>query len=413
MSKVLKFIVHFIVICTILCVLALALPPFFGVETVIMDSSDKATNLPMGSVTYAIPVKTDTVTVGTPILVQEDSKTYRYNLVNVNPETNTGTVIDPSTSSEEGITVSVHNWVPKVVVTIGWIGYLLIATESLEGMIILGLAILFLIILYVIAELWKKEPEDEYEDASGETKHVKTEKELKAEEKAREKRMNKEDREMLKLKKKEEKKAKENRKKIRTGGFVDEIYEDDEDDSEEVQPQVSAQAAATEAHEVLKKEIAAATAEDTSSLQTTPAKDEDLEEFEKELMALDDDDDEDNVSDTKEINLKSEDMDKDEAESDDEDKTEAEEPAQAGDEAGIKEDDKETDEKSASGEEPEKPEESEVRRLAIPRYTASQLQAKARKAGDAPDIVRDSITKVTLFDYSDIIGSDVASEEEE
>ena len=50
MSKFLKFIVHFFVICTIVCVLGLALPPFFGVRTVIMDSSDKATNLPVGSV---------------------------------------------------------------------------------------------------------------------------------------------------------------------------------------------------------------------------------------------------------------------------------------------------------------------------------------------------------------------------
>ena len=42
MSKFLKFIVHFAVICTIVCVLGLALPPFFGVRTVIMDSTDKA-----------------------------------------------------------------------------------------------------------------------------------------------------------------------------------------------------------------------------------------------------------------------------------------------------------------------------------------------------------------------------------
>ena len=49
--------------------------------------------------------------------------------------------------------------------------------------------------------------------------------------------------------------------------------------------------------------------------------------------------------------------------------------------------------------------------MAIPCYSASQLADKARKAGDAPDIVRDSITKVTLFDYSDIIGGDEESEE--
>ncbi len=84
MSKFLKFIVHFFVICTIACILGLALPPFFRSKTVIMDTSDKATNLPIGSVTYAIPVKTEEVTAGTPILVQKDGQTYRYNLVSVN-----------------------------------------------------------------------------------------------------------------------------------------------------------------------------------------------------------------------------------------------------------------------------------------------------------------------------------------
>lgn len=51
MSKVLKFIVHFVVICTLICVLGLVLPPFFGVRTVIVDKSDKATE-PPGRICY-------------------------------------------------------------------------------------------------------------------------------------------------------------------------------------------------------------------------------------------------------------------------------------------------------------------------------------------------------------------------
>ena len=219
--------VHFFVISTIVCVLGLALPPFFGVRTVIMDSSDKATKLPVGSVTYAIPVKTEDVAAGTPILVQEDGRSYRYNLVSVNRENNTGTVIDTTTSAQQNITVSVKNWVPKIVVTIPFVGYLLVATESIEGLIILGLVILFLIILYVMAELWKKEPEDEYEDLQGDTRHVKTSKELKMEEKARARKMKEEDNELLYGEKEKKKRAKKEekikRKKIRTGGFVDEI----------------------------------------------------------------------------------------------------------------------------------------------------------------------------------------------
>lgn len=259
MSKFLKFIVHFAVICTIVCVLGLALPPFFGVRTVIMDSTDKATNLPLGSVTYAIPVRTEEVTAGSPILVQEDGKTYKYNLVSVNRENNTGTVIDTTTSAQESITVSVKNWVPKIVITIPFVGYLLVATESVEGLIVLGLVILFLIILYVIAELWRKDPDDdEYEDLQGDTRHVKSSRELKAEEKARAKRMKQEDKELLqdaKEKKKKSKKEEKKKKKIRTGGFVDEIDEDDLDDEPEetVRPAGNVQAATSEAHELLKK----------------------------------------------------------------------------------------------------------------------------------------------------------------
>ena len=351
MSKFLKFIVHFAVICTIVCVLGLALPPFFGVRTVIMDSTDKATNLPLGSVTYAIPVRTEEVTAGSPILVQEDGKTYKYNLVSVNRENNTGTVIDTTTSAQESITVSVKNWVPKIVITIPFVGYLLVATESVEGLIVLGLVILFLIILYVIAELWRKDPDDdEYEDLQGDTRHVKSSRELKAEEKARQEAEEKARREAKKKKSKKEEKKK---KKIRTGGFVDEIDEDDLDDEPEetVRPAGNVQAATSEAHELLKKEIAAATAEEeTEAPESYP-----------EISG---------------------------------------EPAEST-----------VSEEEFPEEEIEEEPPVEIKKLAIPRRTASQLANRARKEGDAPDVVRDSVTKVTLFDYSDIIGGDEEEEE--
>ena len=44
--------------------------------------------------------------------------------------------------------------------------------------------------------------------------------------------------------------------------------------------------------------------------------------------------------------------------------------------------------------------------LAMPSLTAAQLAGRVKKAGDAPDIVKDDITKVTLFDYSDIISGE-------
>lgn len=354
MSKFLKFIVHFVVICTIACVLALALPPFFGVTTEIRDDSSAESNLPVGSVTYAIPVKTAEVSVGTPILVQDEGNVYRYNIVSLDLEKHTGVVIDPSAPSPESINVAVKNYVPKVVITIGYLGYLMLATESIEGLVVIGLAVLFLIILYVIAELWRKEPEDEYDEVEVDPSYIKSEKELRQEEKLREKRMREEDKELLrneKLRKKQEKKQK---KIIKTGGFVDEVYEEDvyeeEYETEEVQRPEEVLAATSEAHELLKKEVAAATAE------------EQYEEYEEEY----------------------------------------EEPVKVA--APVKKKAKKQVVRKEAPAPVEAP--AETIKMAIPVLTAAQLADRAKKEGDAPEIIRDAVTKVTLFDYSDIIGGE-------
>ena len=360
MSKVLKFIVHFVVICTLICVLGLVLPPFFGVRTVIVDKSDKATNLPVGSVTYAIPEKSSAISAGTPILVQKDSETYKYTITNLDASKGTGTVTDQSVSGGKTFTIKVGDYVPKVVVTIGYVGYLMVATESIEGLIILGLIVLFLIILYVIAELWKKEPDDIEEDVNDpEPGYVKSRKELKQEEKARARRMREEEKEILQEEKARKRKGKKaEKRKVRTGGFVDEIDEDDITEHSSGKKasamQQTAQTAASEAHEELKKEIAAATSEEADMAP----------EFERTQRRPA------------------------------ERKTARPQPRRT--------------------EEPERVEEEQVTigSLAMPSLSAAQLASRVKQAGDAPDIVKDDITNVTLFDYSDIIGSDTDATEE-
>ena len=256
MSRFLKFIVHFIVICTIGCVLALALPPFFGVNTVIIDDSSKATNLPLGSVTYAIPQKAEEAYVGEKILVQDESKMYSYMISSLKTEEKPATVIDPSNAGGEQINVAIQDYIPKIVITIPYMAYLLVATESTEGLIVLGLAVLFLIILYIIAELWKSEPEEEEEIADPAPGYVKSKKELKREEKIKAKQLKEEERQI----KNEEKKNRKKKKTVRTGGFVDEIeeaVEEEEEVSAADEKTIFVQNVANEAHEVLKKEIAA------------------------------------------------------------------------------------------------------------------------------------------------------------
>lgn len=356
MSKFLKFIVHFIVICTIICVVGLAVPPFLGITTEILDDSSKETNLPMGSVTYAIPVKTEEAAVGDSILYQGDSKAYKYMITEIDQENKTFQVIDASDSKEKALTVQAKEYFPKVVITIGYVGYLLIATESIEGLIILGLAVLFLIILYIIAELWKKDPQDDYDEMDTEPGYVKSKKELKREEKARQRRYKEEEKQIRKEEKQNRKGADAPRKKIRTGGFVDTIYEDElETDNEKP---VTVQTATSEAHELLKKEIAAATADEPEVQQEEP---------EKEVV----------ISPTENIvtHLK---------EALEEEKQEQEAPV----------------------DEEEETESLPIRRMAIPVWSAAQIAENAKNQGDAPDIVKDDVTKVTLFDYSDIVAGD-------
>ena len=280
MSKFLKFIVHFVVICTILCVVALAVPPFFGVTTEIRDDSTIESNLAMGSVTYAIPVKTEEAALGTPILVNDENAVYRYTLASADVANGTGTAMDPTVSQGQPINVAIGSYLPKIVVTIPFIGYLMAATKSIEGLIVLGLTVLFLIILYVIAELWKKDPDD-YDDYPEDTEpgYVKSRKEL-------------------------------------------------------------------------KKEVAAATAKDSKPVRKSAK------------------------------------------------------PATQTKKAAPK--------KKAAPEIHEEEEDKpvEIKKLAIPRYSPAQLAAKAKKEGDAPDIVKDEITKVTLFDYSDIFADEDEDEDE-
>lgn len=385
MSKFLKFIVHFIVICTIICVVGLALPPFLGVTTEIMDDSSKDTNLPMGSVTYAIPVKTDEATVGDSILYQADSKAYRYMITEMDKETNIFKVIDSSDKNAEPVTVEVKNYIPKVVITIGYVGYLLIATESIEGLIILGLAVLFLVILYIVAELLKKEPQDDdYDQADTEPGYVKSKKELKREEKAREKRYKEEERQIKKEERARRKGKEPERKKIKTGGFVDEIYEDDMEPAQPKQQTVAqeATAATTEAHELLKKEIAAATADEPVRAEAAVQQ--------AEVMP------QSSVSGKTEVVVPKV-------------KEQLRQKANASNEGMA--DLNTVSETTAGSEQEEAP--VEVKRMVIPAWSAAQLAEAAKKQGDAPDIVRDDVTKVTLFDYSDIIADENPLQSEE
>lgn len=215
----------------------------------------------------------------------------------------------------------------------------------------------FLSFLYHCPEIWKKEPQDDYEDEDPEPGYVKSKKELKKEEKARERRYKEEERQIKQEDKQRKKEKKAKRKKIKTGGFVDEIYEDELEPEVNERP-VTVQTATSEAHELLKKEIAAATADEPEE-KPVPVQGQKVS------------------SDTAMIVPK------------------VKETLRA-----MMEEDKR---KETS---PEEDEEILIKRMAVPVWSAAQIADAAKNQGDAPEIIKDDVTKVTLFDYSDIIAEE-------
>ena len=372
MSKVLKFIVHFVVICTILCVVALAVPPFFGVTTQIQSDAAAITNLPLGSVAYAIPTKAEEVPVGESILVTDNGAIYRLNVASLDIGTGRGVVTDPAVANAEPIPVAFGEYIPKIFVVVPYIGYLLKATQSLEGLVILGLVVLFLIILYVIAELWKPrrdeddDDEDDYYMDDTEPGYVKSGRELRQDEKMRKRAMRREEEQI----RQEERSRKKRGGKIRTGGFVDEVDEsdfDEEDYFDEEDEADSMYSATTEAHEALRRGVAAATQEEhdptiemalRSSGKSAPKKRPSQAQAPARKSAA---------------------------------------PHRSRKPARDYEDDYDYDE------------EVSYKKLAIPRLSKEQMAKKAELEGDEPDMVTDEVTGVTQFDYSDLLFDGVES----
>ncbi|MDO5392624.1 MAG: hypothetical protein Q4F24_16250 [Eubacteriales bacterium] len=399
MSKFLKFIVHMVIFLAILDVLALAVPPFMGINTAIIDGT-KESNMPKGSVTYAESVSINELKADDSILVQEGESVYRYKIIAADAANGTFDVYDQTDVEAGQKTITLRNTAPRVIITVGYIGYLIIATQSMEGLIIIGLVILFLIILFILSELWRKDKRipaaGEFESADDEAiaevaasrepaQESKSKREIKKEMKKRAKEESRRDKErarqeyeeatrQLKQEAKERKKQakrkkKEAKKRARVGGFIE-----DYDPIEAKIPQKRTQETKArttytpedEANEVLRQEVAAATAE-TIYMEPVPSETP-------------------RMSETKETVFSREVL--------------REEAARMVRELSV--------------EEPEpvqEPEEVPVKKMAIPTYTEEELLARAQEAGETPNVVRDEQMGVTLLDYSDIIIEETPSDE--
>ena len=164
MSKFLKIIVNLVVIAAIAVAAALLVPPFVGVDTVMNDNTETETNLPIGSVAYGRSTDVDDLEVGDRIIYSEGSSDYIYEITDMDASAGVYKVSDPYNNNSDTQNITIQKSIPKVAVVIPFIGYGAIALQSTEGLIIVGLGIVFLIILFILSEIWRKDKYEEDEE---------------------------------------------------------------------------------------------------------------------------------------------------------------------------------------------------------------------------------------------------------
>ena len=350
MSKLLKVIVNTLLLLAILSAGALVIPPFAGITTLVSDGMGN-TNISRGAVTYAKKTDTSSVATGDKILVDDNSGKYIYTIQSL--DTAAGTASVKNVISGDTTEITVRATVSKVIVTIPVIGFLSMAAQSREG--IIGLAILFLVILFILSEVWKRdEEEDEEEEEEDEDEDdEKASEELRSRKKAAlvEKKKREEQEMTEQLRAADQKTAEEEKQdEFEIPDLEEEGTEQVSFNTVDLQNLVRGEETeeipeAVEETEIVEEAAAEETAEEvTEETEETesaePETVEEIEEFEETI----------------------------------------EEPE----------------------EEPE-PEPSEPIELAMPVYTAEELLQKAHAAGDDPKVIEDPATGITILDYSDIL----------
>lgn len=351
MSKLLKVIVNTLLLLAILSAGALVIPPFAGITTLVSDGMGN-TNISRGAVTYAKKTDTSSVATGDKILVDDNSGKYIYTIQSL--DTAAGTASVKNVISGDTTEITVRATVSKVIITIPVIGFLSMAAQSREGIMIIGLAILFLVILFILSEVWKRdEEEDEEEEEEDEDEDdEKASEELRSRKKAA----------------LEEKKKREEQEMIEQLRAADQKTAEEEKQDEFEIPDLEEETEQVSFNTVDLQNLVRG--EETEEIPEAVEETEIVEEAAAEETA-------------------------------EEVTEETEEPESA--EPETVEEIEEFEETIEEPEEEPEPEPSEPIELAMPVYTAEELLQKAHAAGDDPKVIEDPATGITILDYSDIL----------
>lgn len=379
MSKVLKTIVNVILFCAIVVAAGLLIPPFAGITTVMVDDVDMQTNLPQGSVAYAVEKDRSELKQGDKVLISQEGRQYVYVVDSID---GSSVVLDDQLSTDGGTTQQeLGSTVQKVMLVVPVIGYVSMALRSTEGLIIVGLAVVFVIILFILAEVWKKdddeeedeEDEDGQEDESEEEPAVMSRRQKKKAKKADKKKQKQEEKAVVaeaKARAKRERQEAKLAKKNKKAHMMDEPEQEPE--AIPAEPMEETQAAGSTQEIVLPTEE---TQEKQESTDETEDPDKTLLEETASLFAAD-------IASMMGENQTKE-TEKPE-EIDPSDSTEQTQPV-------------------VLEVVPEEKQETGDKKLAMPVYTKEELLQKAEADGDEPEVIEDEVSGVTLVDYSDVL----------
>lgn len=358
MSKLLKVIVNTLLLLAILSAGALVIPPFAGITTLVSDGMGN-TNISRGAVTYAKKTDTSSVATGDKILVDDNSGKYIYTIQSL--DTAAGTASVKNVISGDTTEITMRATVSKVIVTIPVIGFLSMAAQSREGIMIIGLAVLFLVILFILSEVWKRDEEEDEEEEEEEEEDEDEDDEKASEE--------------LRSRKKaalEEKKKREEQEMTEQLRAADQKTAEEEKQDEFEIPDLEEEGTEQVSfHTVDLQNLVRG--EETEEIPEAVEETEIVEEAAAEETA------EEVTEETEET-----------------EETESAEPETV-------EEIEEFEETIEEPEEEPEPEPSEPIELAMPVYTAEELLQKAHAAGDDPKVIEDPATGITILDYSDIL----------
>lgn len=398
MSKVLKTIVNVILFCAIVVAAGLLIPPFAGITTVMVDDVDMQTNLPQGSVAYAVEKDRSELKQGDKVLISQEGRQYVYVVDSID---GSSVVLDDQLSTDGGTTQQeLGSTVQKVMLVVPVIGYVSMALRSTEGLIIVGLAVVFVIILFILAEVWKKdddeeedeEDEDGQEDESEEGPAVMSRRQKKKARKADKKKQKQEEKAAVaeaKARAKRERQEAKLAKKNKKAHMMDEPEQELE--AIPVEPMEETQAAGSTQEIVLPQELM----QEEQSTGNTQEIVLPTEETQEKQESTDETEDPDKTLLEETASLFAADI----ASMMDENQTkETEEP-------------EETDPLDSTEQTqpvvlevvPEEKQETGDKKLAMPVYTKEELLQKAEVDGDEPEVIEDEVSGVTLVDYSDVL----------